>query len=117
MPTDLDDHDTGGPSLLFADDLRGTVLRLRESSVYDAEEVRQRDGGEMPKFGSWLPVETDRGDQWAVAVGELVEELQRFEDPTAVWLEVTRIEKSGPEQTDPYEVNTETVENTGQSRL
>ena len=116
MPTDLNDVETGGVSLLFADDLQGTVFRLRESAAYDADEVT--DPGEVPEFGTWLPVETERDDEaWAVAVSELVEELQRYETPTAVELKITRCEKSGSSQTAPYEVNVEQVENTGQSRL
>mgnify|MGYP006928068156 CR=1 FL=1 len=40
MPTDLSEAQTGGVDLLFADDLQGTVFELRETAVYDAEEVR-----------------------------------------------------------------------------
>lgn len=116
MPTDLSDVSTGGVNLLFADDLQGTVLQLRKASAYDADEVT--DPGEVPEFGTWLPVETEQYEEaWAVAVSELVEELQRFESPTAVRLEVTRCEKSGPSQTDPYEVNVEQVDTTGQASL
>lgn len=109
MPTNLDDYDTGGTELLFADDLQGTVFSLREVAVYEAEEVRQEVGGDVPKFGDWLPIETPNGDGWAVAVGELVDEIKAYENPVAVELEVTRCEKSGHEQTDPYEVNTKVV--------
>jgi len=109
MPIDLQDAETGGVDLLFADDLQGTVFRMTEAAVYTAEEVRDEVGGDVPKFGKWIPVETEDGDAWAVAVGELVEELKRYENPLSVWIEVTRCQKSGTEQTDPYEVNVETV--------
>lgn len=107
MPTDLSDHDIGSIDLLFADDLEGSTFSLREAAVYEAEEVRKEVEQDIPKFGNWMPVETDDGDAWVVALGELVEELQRFENPAAVTVVVTRCEKSGPEQTDPYEVNLE----------
>jgi hypothetical protein len=111
MPTDLADVETGGATLLFADDLSGTVLKLRENAVYDAEEVRVEIGGDVPKFGNWLPVDTEsEGECWAVALGELVEELQQYENPSSLELKVTRCEKSGDQQTDPYEVNVEVVD-------
>lgn len=107
MPVDLNDAETGGIELLFATDLEGETLILRESAVYEAKEVREETESDTPEFGRWLPVETDDGtDGWAVAVGELIEELQDARpDPTAVPWEVTRCQKSGPAQTDPYEVN------------
>lgn len=115
MPVDLSDAETGGVNLLFADDLEGTEFELREEAVYSAEEVREETESDVPKFGKWLPVETEQdGDSWAVAVGELVEELQRVGNPMAVTFEVTRCEKSGSEQTDPYEVNLEPVEGDAQ---
>lgn len=110
MPTSLDDYDTGGTELLFADDLEGTVLSLREAAVYEAEEVREEVGGDVPKFGNWLPVQTADGDGWAVALGELVEEIETYENPVAIQFEITRCVKSGPKQTDSYEVNTEIVD-------
>jgi len=112
MPTDLSEAQTGGVDLLFADDLQGTVFQMSEASVYEAKEVRESVDGntDVPKFGKWIPVETDDGEAFAVAVGELIEELQRFENPLAVTVEVTRCEKSGTDETAPYEVNLETVE-------
>lgn len=111
MPVDLQDAETGGVNLIFADDLQGTEFELREEAVYEAEEVREETESDVPKFGKWLPISTEAdGDSWAVAVGEFVEELQRIENPMAVTFGVTRCEKSGSEQTDPYEVNLETVD-------
>jgi len=107
MPTDLDDYETGGTELLFSGDLEGATLSLRDMAVYEAEEVREEVGGDVPKFGNWLPVETEDGDGWAVALGELVEEIKQYENPVAVTFKVTRCEKSGTKQTDSYEVNTE----------
>jgi len=108
MPTDLSEHETGGIDVLFADDLPATTFRLRESAVYEADEVRQETGTDIPKFGNWMPVRLDDGTEgWMVALGELVEELQRLENPQAVTCTITRCEKSGTQQTDPYEVNVE----------
>jgi len=115
MPTDLADAQTGGIDLYFADDLEGDTFVLRESAVYESEEVRDEIGGEVPKFGRWLPANVsdkngqNHGSAWIVAVGELVEELQDLAvDPVQVPWTVTRCQKSGPDQTDPYEVNVET---------
>jgi hypothetical protein len=110
MPTDLSDHETGGIDLLFADDLSGEQFELREAAVYEAEEVREDVDGDIPKFGNWMPVTRNEGDGWVVALGELVEELQQFENPLGLSYRVTRCEKSGSEQTDPYEVNVEVVD-------
>ena len=54
-----------------------------------------------------MPVSTEDGDAWGVALGEFVEELQSYENPMGLTYEVTRCEKSGSRQTDPYEVNLE----------
>jgi len=107
MPTDLKDAQTGGIDLLFADDLQGTEFQLREEAVSTAEEVRDEIGNDIPEFGKWMPVSTEDGDAWAVALGEFVEELQSYENPMGLTYEVTRCEKSGSRQTDPYEVNLE----------
>jgi len=110
MPTDLSEAQTGGVDLLFADDLSSTEFQLREAVVYTAEEVREEMDTDIPKFGDWMPVETVDGEAFIVALGELVEELQQYENPSALEFEVTRCEKSGTEQTDPYEVNVEVVD-------
>jgi len=110
MPVDLKDAQTGGVDLLFADDLHGTEFELREEAVYTAEEVREKIDNDIPEFGKWMPVSTRNGDGWAVALGELVEELQSYENPSGVTYEITRCDKSGPRQTDPYEVNVEVLE-------
>lgn len=107
MPTDLSEAQTGGVDLLFADDLQGTEFELREEAVYTAEEVREEIDNDIPEFGKWMPVSTADGDGWAVALGEFVEELQTYENPMGVTYKVTRCEKSGSRQTDPYEVNLE----------
>lgn len=118
MPVDLSDHSSGGPDLLFADDLSGTEFQLRQTAVYDAQEVREAESSDdMPRFGAWLPVRTEGRDAWMVALGELTDELKRYEDPTGTTFEVTRCEKSGTEQTDPYEVNLESVSDTAQTGL
>jgi hypothetical protein len=123
MPTDLSDAETGGIDLYFADDLEGMSFYLRDPSIYDAEEVRDEIDSDIPKFGRWIPVHTcdgngkTTGTGWIVAVGELIEELQRYDDPVEDPVSVTRCEKSGTEQTDPYEVNTEKLDTSSQAGL
>lgn len=110
MPTDLEEVDTGGLNLLFTDELEGIEFKLRAPSVWDAEEVREELDAETPQYGRWLPVETDRdGRGFAVAPGEMLEELQRIGASAGTIVEVTRCRKSGSGETDPYEVNVETV--------
>lgn len=113
MPTNLDEASTGGSELVFASDLQGTVFKLAEAAVYDADEVRDELGDEdTPAFGRWLPVEVSDGEAWLNAVGELVEELQDAEAESGDGFQVTRCQKSGSEETDPYEVNLEETEPT-----
>jgi len=123
MPTELSDVDTSGTELWFSDDVEGKSFVLREPSVYDASEVRQETGADVPEFGRWFPVtilddgrDSDR-EGFLVAVGELIEELQQMQvDPCAVGWTVTRMEKSGPKQTDPYEVNVESLDSTDEKQ-
>lgn len=120
MPTDIDDASTGGAALIFADEAAGCRFRLREASIYDAEEVRDdlgHDDDAPPKYGRWLPVEISDEDCWLVAPGELIEELQRLEAEVGVVYEITRIEKSGSGETDPFEVNLERKADVDQTRL
>ena len=124
MPTDLSDVDTSGTELWFSDDAEAKTFILREPSVYEAAEVREEMETDVPEFGRWFPVtvQGDNGqpgrDGFLVAVGELIEELQQMKpDPTAVGWTVTRMEKSGPAQTDPYEVNLEAEESPDDKQL
>lgn len=114
MPEDLKSASTGLNDLYFADDLKGTEFVLRELKVYEADEVSEP--GKTPEFGRWIPALVNGNDVWLVGLGELIGELQRFDDPGELALKVTRCEKSGSAQTDPYEVNVEKAE-AGQSRL
>lgn len=118
MPTELSDVETGGTELLFPDDLEGIQFELTEAVVYNAEEVREATGNsDVPEFGDWIPVETNGTDAWLVALSEIVEELQIYDAPTGNSFQVTRCEKSGPADTDPYEVNLEAVDQSDQTGL
>lgn len=118
MPENLAEAKTGGLSLLFPDDLEGTEFRLTEPSLYSAEEVRDELDAETPEFGRWLPVETaDEGEGFANAPGELIDELQRLEAQSGEAFEVTRCQKSGRDETSPFEVNVEKLSDDGQKRL
>jgi hypothetical protein len=118
MPTDLADANTGRATLLFADDLQGTDIRLRETAVYEAEEVQSQIDSGIPRYGTWLPVETpDDAQAWAVALGELVGEMQQLDDPTGGMHRIVRCEKSGTKQTDHYDVDVEAESGGGQTGL
>jgi hypothetical protein len=115
MPEDLHSVSTGADDLYFGDDLSGIEFELREATVSDADEVT--DPGEVPEFGRWIPIRVDGRDAWAVALGELVQELQRLEAGSGDRFKVTRCDKSGSRQTDPYEVNITRPEKGSQDRL
>lgn len=120
MPVDIQDASTGGASLVFADDAAGCRFRLREASLYEANEVRDEldhDDDQPPMFGRWLPVDIQDEDAWLIAPGEMVEELQRLEASNGELFEVTRIQKSGNSETDPFEVNLERKSDDTQTRF
>lgn len=114
----LHEAQTGGVNLLFSDELEGTAFRLTEATLYDAEAVREELESDTPEYGRWLPVETeDDGEGFAVAPGELIEELQRLEAEPGEEFVVTRCQKSGNGESDPYEVNCERLSDEDQDRL
>lgn len=114
----LHEAQTGGLNLLFPDELSGTEFRLTDVALYSAEEVRDEIDSDTPEYGRWIPVETpEDGDGFANAPGELVEELQRLEAEAGEVFAVTRCEKGGHGETDPYEVNLERVSDEDQHRL
>ena len=105
MPEDLTDSVTGSTELVFPDDATGQY-RLRERSVYDAEEVRTELGGDVPQYGSWLPVEeTETGmDAWLTAPSQLRTELVNAEVRSQELFEIVTMEKRGRDESDPYHV-------------
>lgn len=120
MAEDLMKADTGGTSLVFADDANGVRFRLREAVLYDASEVRGNLGAEAdgtPQYGRWLPVEIEGDDAWLLAPGELIEELQAVEAEDGELFEVTRCEKAGNGETDPWEVNLDRISDDAQTRF
>ena len=105
MPTDLNESVSGSTELVFPDDSTGTY-RLRKRSVYDAEEVRAELGGDVPKYGSWIPVEIDEtGEEaWLTAPSELRARLVEDEIGTDERFCIETMQKRGRDQSDPYEV-------------
>lgn len=96
---------SGGGDYLFASNLSGIEFRLLSDEIIEADEL------EHDLHGNWLEVATEGFDSGHIAgVGELIEELQRLEAEPGDVFEVTRCKKSGPRDTDPYEVNLEAVE-------
>lgn len=106
----LHDHSPGG-DLLFAGDLEGEVFRLLSVELFNNDDDDKKDVPEGDVHGNWLLVGTDQYDEvYMSAPGELIEELQRLEAEEGDLFEVTRCEKSGTAQTDPYEVNLNELE-------
>lgn len=111
----LHDHQPGG-DLIFPGELEGTVFRLREVTLYNPDDDEKPDPPDTvdgsPKFGNWLEVDAEgkENKQLMAAPGELIGELQRLQADEGDVFEVTRAEKSGPKQSDPYEVNLEELE-------
>ena len=104
MPTDLSDSVSGSTELVFPDDVDGTY-RLRERSVYDAEEVREELNGDVPQYGDWLPVEDSGEKAWLVAPSELQAELLDQEIRVNELFRVDEMKKTGRGQSDPYRVS------------
>lgn len=120
MPTDLNQASTGSQNLVFASDMNGVVFRITETAVYDAEEVREaldqpEDG--TPEYGRWFPAEIEGQESFLNAPGEFIEELQRIDPETGEIVAVTRAEKAGRGETDPWEINLETRSDDAQTRL
>lgn len=107
MPTDLMEATTGAKELLFPDRLQGKRMDVLETSLYDAEEVQVELGTDFPEHGRWLNVKVHGDDnvEWCICPGEMVDELQTLGINPGQTIKVTRCEKSGPRESDPYEVN------------
>jgi len=114
MPTDIDEVETGSQDLYFAAELdeQAPELSLVEYAVYTADEVRDEiENDDTPSYGNWIPVQdgntgtTERA--FCQAPAELIEELQTRDLAPGDVFQITRCERSGPEDHDPYEVNVE----------
>jgi hypothetical protein len=105
MPQDLSESVTGSTELVFPDDANGTYS-LQERSVYDAEEVRLELDTDIPKYGSWIPVEIlETGDEgWLAAPSKLRAALVDDEIRAGERFEIVTMQKLGTEQSDPYRV-------------
>lgn len=115
----LHDHNPGG-DLIFASDATGTEFRLQSLKLFNNDDDEKRDL-DSDVYGNWIKIyDLDREiDRYMTAPGEMIEELQRLDAREGDGFRVTRCEKSGPEQTDPYEVNLEELsdEDLQQNRL
>ena len=110
MPENLADVETGSIEIVFADDLQNQEFSLREAAVYSADEVREIEETEIPKYGRWLPVTVgDEQEAWLVGISALLAKVQEYENPVAPTFRVTSIEKTGTQDSDPYQVELEQV--------
>lgn len=122
MPTKLEDTSTGADGFVFPDSLENVKFEMTENAVFSAYEVRVQEHseeeaveddyeaqkeGQTPAYGRWIPAHVDGrdGEQWVAAPGEFIEELQTYDDPVENRMRVSRCRKSGPDESDPYEVN------------
>jgi len=104
MPTKLNDAVSGAADLIFPDDATGTY-QLAESNVYEAEEVRDQLGGDMPKHGQWIPIVTERGrTEFLTAPSRLITELVKAEVTESERFSIESMVQYGTEPNDPYEV-------------
>jgi hypothetical protein len=103
MTTDLSESVTGSTELVFPDDANGQY-RLRERTVYDADEVRTELETDIPKYGVWLPVEIDGDDAWLSAPSELRSTLVEDEVRAGELFEIVTMRQDGIDQSDPYKV-------------
>jgi len=106
MPENLSESISGSTELVFPDDAGGSTYRLRERTVYDAEEVRVEIEAEIPQYGSWLPVELDEtgADAWLSAPSQLRAVLVEDEIRPGELFRIDTMQKAGQHQSDPYEV-------------
>lgn len=105
MPDDLSESVSGSTELVFPDDADGSTYSLRERSVYDAEEVRDELEGDIPQYGSWLPVELEDGaEAWLTAPSQLRSVLVEDEIRTGERFRIETMKKRGMDQSDPYQV-------------
>ena len=105
MPEDLSDSVSGSTELVFPDDSDDQTYRLRERSVYDAEEVRSEIESDIPQYGSWIPVELEDGEEaWLTAPSALRAELVEGDVRAGEAFHIGQMEKEGLDQSAPYEV-------------
>jgi len=105
MPEDLSDSVSGSTELVFPDDSTDKTYRLRERSVYDAEEVRSEIESDIPQYGSWIPVELEDGEEaWLTAPSALRAVLVNDEVRSGEAFHIHQMEKEGLDQSSPYEV-------------
>lgn len=108
--SNLHDH-TSGSDLLFPGDLSGVQFRLKSLSLHNNDDEEKPNLPNEDVHGNWVKVETEQlGEAYMSAPGEFIEELQRLNAASGDLFKITRCVKSGPKQTDPYEVNIDSQE-------
>lgn len=114
---DLAESVSGSTELVFPDSATGTYS-LRERTVYEAEEVRAELDGDVPQYGSWLPVTIDDTDEqaWLSAPSDLRKELVGAEISTGERFVIETMRKEGSHQSDPYRVEIRLPDRDGDGR-
>jgi hypothetical protein len=104
MPKDLADSVSGSTELIFPDDADGKTYSLDELQVYEAEEVRNElESGDVPQYGSWIPVKENGTEAWLNAPSQLRSQLVEDNVTKGTRFTITEMKK-GTGQSDPYQV-------------
>jgi hypothetical protein len=107
---DLEESVTATGELVFPDDASdsGKAYRLRERSVYEADEVQERLDGDVPRYGKWLPVEIEarsgNEEGFLVAPSQLRSRLVEDDVRTGEPFIIETMTKDGHKESDPYRV-------------
>jgi hypothetical protein len=106
MVKELSESVSGSTELVFPDDSDGQMYRFTALSVFDAEEVRDELGTDIPEYGSWMPVTiAETGEEaFLSAPAALRSQLLDQDARAGELVEITEMAKTGSDQSDPYRV-------------
>lgn len=104
MTEDLTESVTQSTELVFPDDSSGKTYSLQERTVYDAGDVRDEMESEIPRYGSWLPVEYNGEDAWLSAPSQLRSVLVQEDIKPGETFTIDQMQKTGTQESDPYQV-------------
>lgn len=106
MKRELADSVSGSTELVFPDDSTGKTYSLRDLKVWEAGDVSEELGGDIPEYGDWLPVilEETGEEAFLIAPGHLRKTLVNEEIEAGERFVIGSMEKQGRDQSSPYRV-------------
>jgi hypothetical protein len=117
MPREANPNAGASATLIFSDELEGTVFEPQTAQMYEAEEVREIEGTDVPEFGSWVRATINgEGDGWIVGLAQLERWLATDYNGAGVY-EIVDSHKTGSSPEDPYELDIEAIEGKEQTGL